>query len=173
MLEEMIQDEKSGIIVENIREYHQQNRVHFSVDVPALSEMANDGDAKILKNFKLQSSISGSNYVLFDSKGKIARYQSELDILKEFFKLRTALYSDRKEFMLAKLLKDYEILFNKVKFIMAVIANTVKINKVKRQQIMLKCKEIGLKTMVELNAILDPFIKDKKKQARISKVEEP
>jgi hypothetical protein len=38
---------------------------------------------------------------------------------------------------------------------------------------MLKCKEIGLKTMVELNAILDPFIKDKKKQARISKVEEP
>jgi DNA topoisomerase-2 len=69
--------------------------------------------------------------------------------------------------MLAKLLKDYEILFNKVKFIQAVITGTIKINKVKRQQIMLKCKEIGLKTMVELNAIMDPFIKDKKKQARI------
>lgn len=74
--------------------------------------------------------------------------------------------------MLAKLLKDYEILFNKVKFILAVIAGTIKINKVKRQQIMLKCKEIGLKTMVELNQIMDPFIKDKKKQARIVSVQE-
>jgi len=34
--------------------------------------------------------------------------------------------------MLAKLQKDYEILFNKVKFIQAVIAGTVKITKVKR-----------------------------------------
>ena len=74
--------------------------------------------------------------------------------------------------MLAKLLKDYEILFNKVRFIQAVIAGSIKINKVKRQQIMLKCQEIGLKTMVELNAILDPFIKDKRKQARIVSVQE-
>jgi len=74
--------------------------------------------------------------------------------------------------MLAKLLKDYEILFNKVRFIQGVIAGNIKINRVKRQQIMLKCQEIGLKTMVELNAILDPFIKDKKKQARIVSVQE-
>ena len=172
MLEEMAQDEKGGKIVENIREYHQQNRVHFIVDVPTIRELAQNDDSKILKNFRLQSSISGSNYVLFDSKGKIARYKSEIDILKEFFRLRTALYNDRKEYMLAKLLKDYEILFNKVKFIQAVIAGTIKINKVKRQQIMLKCKEIGLKSMVDLNKIMDPFIKDKKKQARIVSAQE-
>jgi hypothetical protein len=35
--------------------------------------------------------------------------------------------------MLAKLLKDYEILFNKVRFIQGVIAGNIKINKVKRQ----------------------------------------
>ena len=87
MLEEMAQNEKDKI-VENIREYHQQNRVHFVVDVPKLNDPAND-DQKILKTFKLVSTISGSNYVLFDSKGKIAKYASEIDIMKEFFKLRT------------------------------------------------------------------------------------
>jgi len=42
------------------------------------------------------------------------------------------LYTDRKEFMLAKLQKEYEILFNKVQFIQAIISETLKINKVKR-----------------------------------------
>lgn len=41
MLEEMAQNEKEKI-VENIREYHQQNRVDFIVEVPKLSEMADD-----------------------------------------------------------------------------------------------------------------------------------
>jgi len=100
-----------------------------------------------MKTFKLISSISSSNYVLFDSKGKIARYASEIDIMKDFFKLRLKLYEDRKAYCLAKLLKDYEILFNKVKFIQAVISGTIQINKVKRQIIMIRCREIGLKTM--------------------------
>jgi DNA topoisomerase-2 len=70
------------------------------VDVPKLSEMNDD---KIQKSFKLQTTISCSNYVLFDAKGKIARYGSEIDILKEFFNLRKDLYEQRKEYMLAKL----------------------------------------------------------------------
>ena len=41
MLEEMAQNEKEKI-VENIREYHQQNRVDFIVEVPKLNEMADD-----------------------------------------------------------------------------------------------------------------------------------
>ena len=120
-----------------------------------------------MKTFKLVTTISGSNYVLFDHRGKIARYASEIDIMKEFFNLRKDLYQQRKEYCLAKLQKDYEILFNKVKFIQAVIAGTVTINKVKRQQIMLRCREIGLKTMDQLEAIMQNFIKDKNKQKRI------
>ena len=44
-------------------------------------------------------------------------------------------------------MKDYELLFNKVKFIQAVIAGNIKINKVKRQLIMKQCKDLGLKTL--------------------------
>ena len=74
-------------------------------------------DADILKKFKLQSSFASTNFVLFTKSGKIARYATEIDILKEFFAQRVELYETRKEFMLAQLLKDYEILFNKVRFI--------------------------------------------------------
>lgn len=87
--------------------------------------------------------------------------------MKDFFKLRLKLYEDRKAYCLAKLLKDYEILFNKVKFIQAVISGTIQINKVKRQIIMIRCREIGLKTMDQLEDIMAPFIKDKNKQKRI------
>ena len=42
------------------------------------------------------------------------RYESELDILKEFFTIRSKRYSKRKEYMLARLKRDYEIAANKV-----------------------------------------------------------
>jgi len=84
---------------------------------------------------------------MFTKEGRIARYASEIDILKEFFTQRTDLYKQRKEYMLARLMKDYELLFNKVKFIQAVIAGNIKINKVKRQLIMKQCKDLGLKTL--------------------------
>lgn len=70
-----------------------------------------------MKKFKLQGSLPSTNYVLFNEKGKICKYMSEVDIIKNFFSLRANLYELRKKFMLAKLQKDYETLFNKVKFI--------------------------------------------------------
>jgi DNA topoisomerase II len=109
--------------------------------------------------FKLQTTISLSNFVLFNSNGRIAKYASEIDILKEFFGLRKELYHNRKEFLLARLQKDYEMLFNKVKFIQAVIADTIKVRKVKRANIMKQCKEFGLKTMTELNLIMHKYAK--------------
>lgn len=53
--------------------------------------------------------------------------------MKEFFIQRQALYNLRKQFMLAQLNKEYEILRNKVKFIQGVITEKLKINKVKRK----------------------------------------
>jgi len=100
-----------------------------------------------LKVFKLYTSISFQNFVLFTKEGRIARYASEIDILKEFFTHRTELYVIRKEYMLARLMKEYELLFNKVRFIQAVIGGNIKINKVKRQAIMKQCKDLGLKTI--------------------------
>lgn len=62
-LEELMQKEE----IEDIREYHQENRVHFILKVPKLLEYErNEG---IVKKFKLQTSLSASNQVLFNDKG--------------------------------------------------------------------------------------------------------
>jgi len=58
--------------IEEIREYHQENRVHFVLKVPKLQEIINNEG--IEKKFKLVTSIAASNYVLFDYEGKIKRY---------------------------------------------------------------------------------------------------
>ena len=46
--------------IEEIREYHQENRVHFVIVVPDLMKIeASPGG--IVKKFKLQTSMSGAN----------------------------------------------------------------------------------------------------------------
>lgn len=121
--------------------------------MPNLAKIVDNHEA-ILKKFKLQSSISSSNYVLFNSEQKIYRYGTEVDILKEFYTLRIDLYSLRKAYMLARLRREYEILVNKVKFIQGIIAESLKINKVKRKLLIKNMVQFGLKTMAVINDIM-------------------
>jgi len=139
--------------IDEIREYHQENRVHFVLVVPDLQKWEKK-EGGILKKFKLQTSISSNNYVLFNPEGKLCRYGSELDIMKQFWHLRYALYEQRKAYMLASLNKEYEILFNRVKFIQAVIDDKLKITKQKRQVILRALLDFGLKPMSEIAKIL-------------------
>lgn len=59
MLEEMMAKDE----VLEIREYHTENRVHFELEIPGASRMST---ANFMKKFKLQTTISTNNYVLFD-----------------------------------------------------------------------------------------------------------
>lgn len=95
--------------------------------------------------------------VLFDADGKIQRYETEIDILKEFFGQREALYHRRKEYMLARLQKENEILVNKVKFIQGVINEQLRINRVKRKVLVRTMVEFGLAKISDINAIMAKF----------------
>lgn len=57
--------------------------------------------------------------------------------------------------MLAKLKKEYETLSNRVRFILGVISEEIKINKVKRRVLIQKLKSLGFNTISELNTILN------------------
>ena len=74
--------------------------------------------------------------------------------MQEFFVLRKQLYERRKEYMLAKLQKEFQTLFNKVRFIQGVISEEIKINRVKKRAVVKRLRELGLKTHSELNQIL-------------------
>jgi DNA topoisomerase-2 len=71
--------------------------------------------------------------VLFDHDGKIKRYKDVKAILYDWFGLRNQLYIRRKEYLLAKLNKEFETLRNKARFIKAVIEEEVQIKRVKKQ----------------------------------------
>jgi DNA topoisomerase-2 len=74
--------------------------------------------------------------------------------MQEFSVLREQLYHRRKEFLLAKLKKEWVLIDNKVKFILAIINEEITINKVKKKIIVAKLKQMGFKTMSEINEIL-------------------
>jgi DNA gyrase/topoisomerase IV subunit A len=52
--------------------------------------------------------------------------------MEEFYKLRLTLYERRKDYMLKRLQKDLETIGMKVKFILGVINEEIKVNRVKR-----------------------------------------
>ena len=89
--------------------------------------------------------------MLFNERGQIYRFKTEEDIMKEWFGHRSLLYDKRKQYMLAKLKKDHEILVNKVRFIKAVIEETIKIKRVKRKEIVKQLVEQKFLTMTQLN----------------------
>ena len=111
-------------------------------------------EATFIKKFKLQTSLSTNNYVLFDEEGKIQKFETELDIMKHWFDLRADLYNKRKDYMLKKLKKECEILRNKVRFITAIITDQLVVNKVKRAVILSKLKDEGYSPMSEIEKIL-------------------
>ena len=82
--------------------------MRFELRVPRLQDIiAKEG---IEKKFKLSTTFSCNNYVMFNPRGQIQRYHNEEEILQEFFALRKILYERRKEFILARLRKECEIL---------------------------------------------------------------
>ena len=68
--------------------------------------------------------------------------------------MRQNLYERRKEYLLAKLLKECETLRNKVRFIMGVISGEIKVSRVKKRDLVRNLKRMGFKTQSELNEIL-------------------
>mmetsp|Transcript_18979 Transcript_18979/g.13776 ORF Transcript_18979/g.13776 Transcript_18979/m.13776 type:complete len:107 (-) Transcript_18979:793-1113(-) len=91
---------------------------------------------------------------MFNYKEQIKRYSGPEEIMEEFFGLRKQLYERRKEYQLARLRKECEVLANKVRFILGVISGEIRINNVKRQIIVETLVRMGFKTMSELNTIL-------------------
>jgi DNA gyrase/topoisomerase IV subunit A len=84
--------------------------------------------------------------VLFDEQGRLGRYATEEDIIKHWYDLRADLYERRKEYMLAKLRKEYEVLKNKARFIKMVIEEEIQIKRVKRAFIAQQLKQHGFLT---------------------------
>ncbi|XP_044400904.1 DNA topoisomerase 2-like [Triticum aestivum] len=129
------------------------DRVSVEFEVILSEQNMNIAKKEGLQNkFNLKNTIGTSNMHLSDSDGKIQKYDTPEDMLKEFFKLRLEYYSRR------KLLKPK----NQVRFILAVNSGDIVFNNKKRAELFLELKQKGYKPFPEKKiAAKEPFPKKK------------
>lgn len=162
-------EESAGHTIEDFREYHTENSVHFVVTLTE-AKMKEAEQAGLEKIFKLKTSVSIQNMVLFDAEGKIAKYDSALDILTEFCKVRRTLYEKRKDYLVCSLTKDKEILSNKARFILMIVNEELEIRKKKKEVLLKELQKLKFTPMCELNAIMKG--KDNRKETKKKKDED-
>jgi DNA topoisomerase-2 len=156
-LEEMMTGEKkpgedSEHIIDDIREYHSEENAHFVLSLSP-EKMAKVEARGLEKVFKLKTSMSITNMFLFDAEGKIAKYDSALEILKEFVNLRLSVYDSRKKYLVAKLTREREILSNKARFILMVVQDKLELRKRKKADLL---KELKAKKFTPWSELKDP-----------------
>jgi DNA topoisomerase II len=113
----------------------------------------------LFSKLKLMSTISTSNMHLHDPTGKIVKYDTVEDILREFYDYRLQMYEVRKEYHTKLLKNELNILKYKIKFIRKVCKKEIIIEKQKKSKIIDKLKELEFpKLSHDINAIDDDTI---------------
>jgi DNA topoisomerase-2 len=69
--------------------------VEFTIEVDE-KNLTKAEDMGLLKAFKMNANINTTNIVCFDKEGKIRKYESPEEILREFYDLRLEYYIKRK-----------------------------------------------------------------------------
>lgn len=156
-LQEMLPQAKKdardeGITIEDIKEYHTENTVHF---VCKMSERALSCalDAGLDRAFKIRTSRSLDNMFCFNSESKIQKYDSALNVLEEFCALRVLFYDRRKQYLLGKLSIEKLILENQVRFLQQVCKGKMKVAKKKKTALINELNSKKFQTMEKIQKL--------------------
>lgn len=97
----------------------------------------NNGHTKLENDYKLVSAknLGITNMYLYNSNGQIQKYDSPLDIIHDFYRVRLSFYTKRKENICKQLEEDMEIMRNKIRFIRSVISNELVVSKMKKSEL--------------------------------------
>ncbi|XP_032285113.1 DNA topoisomerase 2-alpha [Phoca vitulina] len=127
--------EKTPPLITDYREYHTDTTVKFVVKMTE-EKLAEAERVGLHKVFKLQTSLTCNSMVLFDHVGCLKKYDTVLDILRDFFELRLKYYGLRKEWLLGMLGAESAKLNNQARFILEKIDGKIIIeNKPKKELI--------------------------------------
>ena len=74
--------------IESIKEYHKDNYVSFKLRIPHIYNKYQSSKEEVIKEFKMQSSLSLRNMVAFNEAGLVTKYNSAFDIIDEFYPVR-------------------------------------------------------------------------------------
>lgn len=114
--------------IKNYRNYSTANNTHYVIS--ETPEFKCDVDT-----MKLYSYISTTNMVLFDSDGKIKKYNSIAEIVVEFCRVRMKYYNMRKQRMEDDVRRRLKIADNKFRFISEIMNETIVLGRKKMEVI--------------------------------------
>jgi DNA topoisomerase-2 len=128
------------------KEFHTDTMVSFELE---FTDGYLDTVKDIYKTFHLTSRISINNMHLYSTEGRITKYNNISDILEEYYIKRLEMYIDRRNYILAELKKELDLISNKARFILMVVSEELIINKRKRIEIE---KELAMNDFPKLGA---------------------
>ncbi|CCG81723.1 DNA topoisomerase 2 [Taphrina deformans PYCC 5710] len=123
--------DKSPPWVKDYADNSTESRIHFTITLTDKS-MKDALHTGLLEKFKLTKNISMQNLVAFDPDGRIRKYNSAEEILKEFYHIRLQFYQRRKDWMAADLEKQYDRLSNQARFVQMIINKELSVSNKKR-----------------------------------------
>ncbi|KAJ8915854.1 hypothetical protein NQ315_004668 [Exocentrus adspersus] len=135
VLEPMVHgSEKLKAVLSDYKEYNTDTTIKFIITLlnGQLEVMEKEG---LHKAFKLQAIINTSSMCAFDEFGCLRRFDSVMDILREFYTLRLKMYQKRKEFLEGMLQAEAAMLSNKARFIMEKCSGELTVENKKRKTI--------------------------------------
>ncbi|KAI4157081.1 MAG: hypothetical protein L6R39_000795 [Caloplaca ligustica] len=145
---EIIKAEKVPSFIKDYDDYNTHEDVHFVIRMEEKHMQAalNEG---LEEKFKLSKSVATSNLVAFDPEGRITKYASVEDILKEFYGVRIKFYQRRKAHLLSEMNKDLEKMTNQARFIQMIIDGQLIISKKKKQDLVKELKAKNFKPIAK------------------------
>ena len=123
---------RRGQCITHFDNYSTESKVRFLVyfDKTKFAKILKKQDG-FINVLKLSKSLTTNNMHLYNPQGVITKYKTTNDILDEYYNFRINFYDTRKQNMMESLDKQLRILENKVRFIKKVINLTIKVFKMK------------------------------------------
>lgn len=144
-------------IVKSRKDNYTDSTIKFEVKLTSgkLKELeainANHGCNGLEKAFKLFATKSTTNMNLFNAYDRLAKYDSVKEIIDEYYDARLECYQDRKEHIIDILEEQINKIENKVKYIKEILAGTIDLRKMKKQEIIDMLTDKGYDAQKESN----------------------
>tara|TARA_B000000437_G_scaffold219375_2_gene201131 strand:- start:1021 stop:4539 length:3519 start_codon:yes stop_codon:yes gene_type:complete len=142
-LENIIQNNQFNL--KSFESHYTAKNIKFILHFTPGARAIHNNIEKFENNFKLVSTknLSINNMHLYTENGAIKKYNNTSSILKEWSKIRLLKYFERKKCQIKNLENDYNILSNKIRFILDVINGNIKIMNVKLDIISKRLNELN------------------------------
>ncbi|KAL8737626.1 MAG: hypothetical protein Q9181_001499 [Wetmoreana brouardii] len=146
---DIIKAEKAPSFIKDYDDYNTHRDVHFII---RMEEKHMEAALKegLEEKFKLSRTLATSNLVAFDPEGRITKYATVEDILKEFYGVRIKYYQRRKAYMLAQMNKDLEKYTNQARFIKMIMDGQLIISRKKKADLVQELKAKKFKPIAKV-----------------------